>query len=196
MRRRSWDVEALILIEIKIYRSCSPGGLLSVLCLREHWPRFARRGKVMILDQCSGTLGKICREVFYCWLWDYVRTILKISVKPRRRTSGAQIYCVFQTRGRNGGDWNQEDDLQKTFSQILILYILLQSTLNSESRPRRLLQKIYNSMKPMSGRLCGGAYGWTLPDASQTYFILWDIIDLPSPQIGAKTLFLVFFYCR
>ena len=35
------------------------------------------------------------------------------------------------------------------------LYILLQSTLNSESRPRRLLQKIYNSMKPMSGRLCG-----------------------------------------
>ena len=77
------------------------------------------------------------------------------------------------------------------FSQILILYILLQSTLNSESSPCRLLQKIYNSMKPMSGRLCCGcgAYGWTLPDASQTYFILWDIIDLQSPQIGAKTQF-------
>ena len=56
-----WDVEALILIEIKIYRSCSPGGLLSDLCLREHWPRFTRCGKVMISDQCSGTLG---RETF------------------------------------------------------------------------------------------------------------------------------------
>ena len=57
MRRSSWDVEALILIEIKIFRSCSPGGLLSDLCLREHWPRFTRCGKLMILDQCSGTLG-------------------------------------------------------------------------------------------------------------------------------------------
>ena len=44
--------------------------------------------------------------------------------------------------------------------------------------------------------VCCGDYGWTLPDAFQTYFIRWDVIDLPSPQIGAKTLFLVYFNCR
>ena len=180
----------------------------------------------MILDQCSGTLGRekfqryqICtsthpfddssrrfrwshqhlvwvqnREVFYCWLWDYIWTIPKIAVKPRRRTSGAQIYCVFQTRGK-------KRRLRRWFAKNIFQDIdCISSSVNleSESRPRRLFQKIYKSMKPMSGGLCGGCgdYGWTLPDTFQTYFIRWDIIDLPSPQIGAKTLFLVFFYSR
>ena len=143
-------------------------------------------------------VGKICREVFYCWLWDYVRTILKISVKPRRRTSGAQIYCVFQTRGRNSGGWNQEDDLQQLFPRFwfCISFFNQPWTVNQGRAVSFKRFTIPWNQCLGGGVVCVGDYGWTLPDASQTYFILWDIIDLPSPQIRAKTLFLVFFYCR
>ena len=154
----------------------------------------------MMQTETSTSCLSLKQRSFYCWLWGSVWTILKIAVKLRRRTSGAQIYCFSRREEETAATETKKMICNNYFPDFDFVYpssINLEQWFKAAPSPSKDLQVHETNVWGVVWWL------WWLwmntsrnPDASQTYFIRWDIIDLPSPQIGAKTLFLVFFYSR